>query len=46
MINLMLMKKFFNIIAILNKIMFIKIMKLHLQSIAIIEKVLYIAEYS
>ena len=46
MINLMLMKKFFNITAIFNETMFIKIMKLHLKSATIIKKVLYAAECS
>ena len=44
--NLMLMKKFFNIAVILNKIMFIKVMKLCLKSTVMIKKVLYAAECS
>ena len=46
MINLILMKKFFNIATTLNKIMFIKIMKLCLQSAAVIKEVLYAVECS
>ena len=46
MINLMLMKKLFNIIAIFNEMMFIKIMKLHLKSTIMIKKILYIVECS
>ena len=42
----MLMKKFFNITATLNKIMFIKVMKLHSQSTVIIKKILYAVECS
>ena len=46
MINLMLMKKFFNIIIIFNKMMFIKMMKLCLKSAVMIKEVLYTAECS
>ena len=44
--NLMLIKKFFNIIATLNEIMFIKVIKLCLKSAAVIKEVLYAAECS
>ena len=44
--NLILMKKFFNIIAIFNEMMFVKVMKLYLKSIIMIKKVLYAAECS
>ena len=44
--NLMLMKKFFNIAAIFNKIMFIEVMRLHSESAIMIEEVLYVAECS
>ena len=44
--NLMLIKKFFNIAATLNKTMFIKMMKLCLKSVIIIKEVLYAVEYS
>ena len=44
--NLMLMKKLFNIIIIFNKAMFIKMMKLHLKLTAVIKKILYAAECS
>ena len=44
--NLMLIKKFFNIIITLNEMISIKMMRLHLKLIIMIEKVLYIAEYS
>ena len=42
--NLMLMKKLFNIITIFNKTVFVKAVKLHLKLIAAIEKVLYVVE--
>ena len=44
--NLILMKFFFNIIIIFNKIMFINIMKLCLKLIIIIIKILYIVKCS
>ena len=44
--NLMLIKKFFNIITIFNKMMFIEVMKLCLKLIIIIKEILYAAEYS
>ena len=44
--NSMLMKKLFNIIAIFNKMMFVKMMRLHLKSATVIKKVLYAVEYS
>ena len=42
--NLILMKKIFNIVIIFNKIMFINVIKLCLKLIIIIEKILYVIE--
>ena len=44
--NLMLMKKLFNIATTFNETVFVKIMKLYLKSVVIIKEVLYIAECS
>ena len=44
--NLMLMKKFFNIVAIFNKTVSVKVMKLHLKSAITIKEVLYAVECS
>ena len=44
--NLILMKKFFNIIIIFNEAMSVEIMKLYLKSTVMIKKVLYAAECS
>ena len=46
MINSMLIKKFFNIAATFNEMMFVNIMKLCLKSTVIIKRVLYAAECS
>ena len=42
--NLILMKKLFNIAATLNKTVFVEVMKLHLKSTVTIEEVLYAVE--
>ena len=44
--NLMLLKKFFNIIIIFNKTVFIKMIKLCLKSTAMIKRVLYVIKCS
>ena len=41
MINFMLMKKFFNIVAILNEMMIIEFIKLHFQSIEEVKEILF-----
>ena len=46
MINLMLMKKLFNIAATFNKTVFVKAVKLHLKLAAVIKGVLYAIECS
>ena len=44
--NLMLMKKLFNIAVIFNETVFIEAVKLHLKSVVIIKEILYAAECS